>query len=130
MVALNFKAQFADDVEDGRKCRTIRAPRKDDRNPKAGDKLQLYTGMRQKGCRKLRDVLCWRVRSVEISHMGIKIEGRQLYAGDAPAHAGGVDPESYDGDFAREDGFGSFSDMVDFFAKEHSLPFNGLLIEW
>ena len=130
MVALNFKAQFADAVEDGYKRRTIRAPRKDGRNPKAGDKLQLYTGMRQRGCRKLRDAECWRVREVDIDYMGIKIDGRPLYAGDAPAYQGGVDPEQYDGDFARADGFDSFTSMLEFFKAEHSLPFTGLLIEW
>jgi hypothetical protein len=130
MVALNFKAQFADDVEDGRKRRSIRAPRKDGRDPKKGDRLQLYTGMRQKGCRKLGDSLCVRIRSVEIDHMGIKLDGRQLYAGDAPAYQGGPDPERYEGDFARADGFDSFPEMVEFFEREHGLPFKGNLIEW
>lgn len=130
MVALNFKAQFADDVEEGRKRRTIRAPRKDGRDPKPGDRLQLYTGMRQSGCRKLRDAECWRVRPVEIDHMGIKIDGRPLWTGDAPAYQGGVDPESYEGDFVRADGFDSFTEMANFFEQEHGLPFKGLLIEW
>lgn len=130
MVALNFKSQFADDVEDGRKRRSIRAPRKDGRDPKPGDKLQLYTGMRQKGCRKLREAQCVRVRPVEIDHMGITLDGRKLYAGDAPAYAGGVDPENYDSDFARADGFGTFQDMCEFFESEHGLPFKGRLIEW
>lgn len=130
MVALNFKAQFAADVEDGLKCRTIRAHRKDGRDPRRGTKLQLYTGMRQKGCRKLLDVECTSARLVEISHMGVTLEGRKLYAGDAPAYLGGVQPESYDGDFARADGFDSFPDMAEFFEREHGLPFYGLLIEW
>lgn len=130
MVALNFKAQFADDVEEGRKRRSIRARRKDGRDPKAGDALQLYTAMRQAGCRKLGDAKCVRVREVEINHMGVKIAGRQLYAGDAPAFRGSPDPESYDGDFARADGFGTFSEMVEFFEREHGLPFTGNLIEW
>lgn len=130
MVALNFKPEFADDVEDGRKRRSIRAPRKDGRNPKAGDKLQLYTGMRHKDCRKLRDAQCVSVRPVEIDHMGVTLEGRKLYCGDAPAYAGGVDPEHYDSDFARADGFDTFQDMREFFEREHGLPFKGLLIEW
>lgn len=130
MVALNFMAQFADDVEGGRKRRSIRAPRKDGRDPKPGDKIQLYTGMRQKGCRKLGEATCWRVRPVEISHMGIKLGDRQLFAGEAPASWGGVDPESYDGDFAKADGFDCFQDMCEFFEKVHGLPFKGLLIEW
>ena len=33
MPALNFQKRFADDVESGRKCQTIRAPRKDGRDP-------------------------------------------------------------------------------------------------
>lgn len=130
MVALNFKPEFADDVEFGHKRRSIRAPRKDGRDPKPGDVLQLYTGMRQKGCRLLGKALCLRVRPVEIDYSGVTLEGRKLYCGDAPAYAGGVDPESYDSDFARADGFGTFQDMREWFEKQHGLPFAGLLIEW
>lgn len=130
MVALNFKAQFADDVEIGRKRRSIRAPRKDGRNPKMGDQLQLYTGMRSSACRKLGDAICSRVRLVEIDYDGVRIEGRKLYCGDAPAYAGGVDPEHYDSDFARADGFDTFQTMREFFEYEHGLPFAGFLIEW
>lgn len=130
MVALNFKEQFANDVEDGRKNRSIRAPRKDGRVPKKGEPAHLFTGMRSKKCRKLRLSVVERVRPVEINHMGVKIEGRPLYAGDAQAYQGGPDPEAYDGDFARADGFDSFGDMADFFEKEHGLPFHGFLIEW
>lgn len=130
MVALNFKAEFADDVEDRRKRRSIRAPRKDGRNPKPGDDLQLYTGMRQAGCRKLGEAKCVRVRPVEISHMGIVLDGRKLYAGDTPAYLGSPDAESYDGDFARADGFSNFTEMADWFDKTHGLPFVGNLIEW
>jgi hypothetical protein len=55
---------------------------------------------------------------------------RKLYAGDAPAYQGGVQPDQYDGDFVRADGFDNFSDMADFFAKHYGLPFEGQLIEW
>lgn len=130
MVALNFKEQFADDVEEGRKRRSIRAPRKDGRLPKKGEPAYLFTGMRTKKCRRLGESVVARVRMVEIDYTGVKIEGRALYAGDAPAYQGGPDPESYDGDFARADGFDSFSDMADWFKKQHGLPFIGNLIEW
>lgn len=130
MVALNFMAQFADDVEDGRKSRSIRAPRKDGRNPTAGCTLQLYTGMRTAACRKLADAKCVRVRSVLIDYHGIEIDGRKLYCGDAPAYTGGVDPEHYDSDFARADGFDCFQSMREFFETTHGLPFSGFLIEW
>lgn len=130
MVALNFKAEFADDVEEGRKRRSIRSPRKDGRVPKKGEPAHLFTGMRTKKCRKLRLATVTRVRPVEIDHTGVKLEGRALFAGDAPAYQGAPDPEAYDGDFARADGFDSFSDMADWFAKTHGLPFKGNLIEW
>jgi hypothetical protein len=130
MVALNFKEQFADEVEWGKKSRSIRAPRKNGRNPKRGDKLQLYTGMRQKGCRKLAEATCTRVRPVTITGTNIILDGRTLYAGYAPAYAGGMDPDHYDGDFAMADGFHGFQDLRDWFEEQHGLPFTGLLIEW
>lgn len=130
MVALNFMSQFADDVDLGYKRRSIRAPRKDGRNPTAGCELQLYTGMRTAACRKLADAKCVRVRPVLIDYHGVEIEGRKLHCGDAPAYAGGVDPEHYDSDFARADGFDCFQSMCGFFRKTHGLPFNGFLIEW
>lgn len=133
MVALNFKAEFADDVDEGRKRRSIRAPRKDGRVPKKGERAHLFTGMRSPKCRRLRDGeadTVWRVRPVQISHAGVCLDGRMLFAGDTPAYQGGPDPEAYDGDFARADGFDSFSDMADWFQKQHGLPFSGNLIEW
>lgn len=129
MVALSFKSAFVDDIEEGRKRRTIRQVRKAG-NPVPGKPLQLYTGMRTKACEKIKDAVCTRVRPVVIEHTGITLEGRRLYAGDAPAYQGGVDPEHYDGDFARADGFDCFGDMAEFFEKEYGLPFAGQLIEW
>lgn len=130
MVALNFQKQFADDVEAGRKTRSIRAPRKDGRVPQKGELAHLFTAMRSKACRKIGLSIVVRVRPIEIDHTGVKIDGRILYAGDTPAYQGGPDAEHYDGDFARADGFDSFSDMADWFLKNHGLPFSGYLIEW
>lgn len=130
MPALNFKAEFADDVEDRIKLRSIRKRRKDGRDPKPGDRLHLYTGMRQKGCRKLGEADCMRVRPVEIDHMGVTLDGRRLYCGTAPAFEGSVNPDGYDSDFARADGFSDFQEMKDWFDHQHGLPFSGLLIEW
>lgn len=129
MVALNFKPEFVYPIDAGIKRRTIRRVRKAG-NPEPQKPLQLYTGMRTKGCEKIRDVTCTRVRPVVIDHTGITLDGRALYAGDAPAYQGGEDPESYDGDFARADGFNDFSEMVDFFDSQYGLPFEGQLIEW
>lgn len=129
MVALNFKAEFVIAIDGGQKTRTIRQVRKSG-NPKRGDVLQLYTGMRTKACEKIRDAKCIRVRPVTICHMGVKLDGKNLLAGDSPAYLGGPDSEGWDGDFARADGFDTFSDMVEFFEKQYGLPFNGQLIEW
>lgn len=129
MVALNFKTVFADDIELGRKTRTIRKIRARG-NPVAGCALQLYTKLRSKSAEKLRDATCTQVRPVLIDHTGVTLNGRALWAGDAPAYQGGPDPENYDGDFARADGFDAFGDMVEFFEKQYGLPFEGQLIEW
>lgn len=65
MVALSFKSQFEAPVAAGLKLQTIRANRK--RNPRVGDRLQLYVGMRTKQCRKIRpDVVCTAVWPIEI----------------------------------------------------------------
>lgn len=117
MVALNFKAQFADAVASGSKKQTIRAFRKDNRDPQYGDALQLYTGMRTKQCRKLRDAKVARVTAVDIYENGV-VHGDR-----------GLTPRELE-NFARNDGFPSFGHMTDFFKAEHGLPFRGLLIEW
>jgi len=70
VVAYNFQARFADAVERGEKSQTIRAPRKDGRHAKVGDALQLYTGMRTKQCRKLRDAKCHDVCPILIDENG------------------------------------------------------------
>ncbi|HMI56402.1 MAG TPA: hypothetical protein VK494_09455 [Gemmatimonadaceae bacterium] len=129
MVALNFKAEFVDRIDGGEKTRTIRQTRKAG-NPKRGDLMQLYTGMRTKKCEKIRDVICTSIRPVLINHMGVVLDGRHLWAGDAPAYQGGPQPDYYDGDFARADGFDCFGDMLDFFDRQYGLPFEGQLIEW
>jgi hypothetical protein len=118
MVALSFKPDFAFAIGAGRKTRTIRRVRKSG-NPQRGDVLQLYTGMRTSKCEKIRDATCTRGRPVTIDHTGVTLDGRRLYGGDAPAYRGGPQPESYDGDFARADGFDSFSGMLDFFEKHY-----------
>lgn len=129
MVALSFKPEFVVAIDAGIKRRTIRRVRKAG-NPKKGQVLQLYTGLRTKDCEKIRDVTCTRVRSVLIDHMGVTLDGRGLIAGHSPAFLGGPDPEEYDGDFAHADGFESFGDMVEFFEGHYGLPFEGQLIEW
>lgn len=116
MPALNFKKQFMAAVLTGTKSQTIRAPRK--QPIKAGDKLHLFTGMRTKGCMRLRVTTCTRVGSVEI-HANGQIALGNSYLSTRQMEA-----------FAKADGFGSTEEMVAWFREVHGLPFKGQLIEW
>ncbi len=116
MPALNFQARFASLVESGRKRQTIRPYRKDGRDPKPGETLYLYTGMRTKVCRKLGEATC-----SSIYHVTIRKNEIWLY--------GGLNFRSLD-DFARADGFRNFSEMEKWFERYHKLPFSGMLIQW
>ena len=64
MPALGFQKQFVPMIEDGSKHHTIRRKRK---NPiKVGDVLYLYTGMRTKQCRLIKEVTCTAVVPIKI----------------------------------------------------------------
>lgn len=121
MPALNFQARFAPLVEAGEKTQTIRARRKDGRDPKPGDRLYLYTGMRTKSCRKLATAECTSVKPIKVFRLGAVIDSD----GHDDVRAGGA-AES----FASADGFESYAEMAGWFYRTHGLPFNGLLIRW
>lgn len=118
MPALNFKKQFAPAVESWDKTQTIRAKRKDGRDPKAGDQLYLYTGMRTKACRKLGQTVCKETKQCTIK------ENLAIYIG---THCLTVGEEEQ---FARDDGFKTRGEFLNFFRETHGLPFYGLLIKW
>ena len=118
MSALSFKKQFAQDVESGKKRQTIRAIRKDFRKIKPGEKLYLYTGMRTKGCRKLKESDCISVRHFRmITSTTWTINGKLA-----------TDAEQVQ--IAEDDGFTCVVDMVEFFRDVHGLPFEGHIINW
>ncbi len=117
MPQFNFKKQFAPAVESGKKRQTIRAKRKDGRNPHVGDKLYLFVGLRTKGCRRLGEAICLIVHQITIDQEGINIDGRWLNPWEKLQ-------------VANADGFKTFHDMKCFFNKEHGLPFEGLLYKW
>ena len=126
MPALNFKKQFAPDVESGKKRQTIRAYRKDGRDPKPGDQLYHYTGMRTKACRHLCNAVCESVTPIrlEAEKIGPYIDHYQVIKGRvylSPTSANAL---------AKADGFETAEDFFKFFEKTHGLPFNGLLIKW
>ena len=127
MPSLNFKKRFAGMVEEGLKPekertgrikgQTIRAFRKDCRNPRIGDTLYLFTGMRTKSCRRLGQTVCKSVKQITVDQYGINVAGRWL------------GPIARD-NLAVADGFSCFTEMREFFEKEHGLPFDGLLYKW
>lgn len=126
MPALNFKAQFADDVEHGVKRQTVRAPRKDGRaHAKVGDTLKLYTGMRTKQCRLLGEATVTRIATILIEPTSMKLNGRQVYSSLSSRD----DPPT-DNEFAEADGFDSFMHMASWFDDIHGLPFKGVVIYW
>lgn len=116
MVAFSFKEQFAEAVASGAKTQTIRQTAR----AKPGDRLQLYTGMRTKKCRKLvdPDPVC-----TLVDYVGIRPD--YLTLGNKAKHAGDAD------DFARRDGFRDYADMVAWFQKEYGSPyFQGYVHAW
>lgn len=128
MPALNFMAEFASMIEDGDKRQTIRAPRRDGRpHARVGDTIKLYTGMRRPGCRLLREARVVMVKPVVIRSTDMDLGDRRLQAGSGNQYS---DPDEFDNDFARIDGFDSFTAMAEWFDSVHGLPFEGVAIRW
>ncbi len=139
MIALNFQAQFVPAIESGLadlagevhhahrgvppKRQTIRAYRKDSKDPHYGEFRSLYTGMRTKACRKLGEVALVRVVDLLIEADFVLIDPCAEH-GAARTRGAGADL------FAQRDGFKSFRAMVEWFDKTHGLPFRGLLLRW
>lgn len=104
MPALSFQNQFVPMIEDGTKHHTIRRKRK---SPiKVGDVLYLYTGMRTKQCKLIKDVHCSSVVPVVIyPNLGrVVLDGRMLSLDDTLR-------------FAVRDGFANQMDFFKFFER-------------
>lgn len=117
MPAYNFKAMFAEAVESGRKPCTIRKRRK--RPTKPGETLYLYTGMRTKECRKLREEECLAVVPVRIDEREIVLNGYELDSAQADYLAYLDSGEHW-----------HWRRFVMFFRETYELPFEGVLIQW
>ena len=116
MPALNFKPRFVRAIERGFKRQTIRAKRKDGRDPKAGDLLYLYTGLRTKAVRSLGGRRCYSAEVINIYNSTcVFYRGSFLNMDEREA-------------LAHADGFSTWEEMIDFFKGR--LPLFGLLIRW
>jgi hypothetical protein len=126
MPALNFQPRFAALVQRGEKRQTIRLPR---RQPiRVGQMLYLYTGLRTKQARLLREAVCTSVGPVEITD-GIH-EKTAIPYDPGILYVNGMRIGFGKDAFARADGFDSWADMVAWFKSTHGLPFHGHLITW
>lgn len=127
MVAYSFQRFFCRAIADGRKCQTIRAPRR--RHAKPGERLQLYFGMRTKFCRKLiPDPVCVSVVPVRLvfgpdAPIAMEVDGEELTERQMEV-------------FAQLDGFRDVEEMTHFWWGFHGDPeheqlaFEGVLIRW
>lgn len=127
MPAYNFKKQFADDVESGKKRGTIRKMGKR-KPPVVGEKIKLYTGMRTKACRLLAEPVCLEVSEIKIrtkfDEVLIRICGDEYFC-------------LFDSDkalthIAQRDGFETKEQFFKFFAEgaDENGDFYGHWIEW
>jgi hypothetical protein len=73
MPALNFKKHFPPKILAGEKPFTLRALRKDGRDPKIGEPLYMFTGQRQKDCKKFNEAPCRFATTVKLSWRSISI---------------------------------------------------------
>lgn len=122
MAAYNFQKQFAPAIESWNKRHTIRRIGKR-HHSKPGDRIQLYTGMRTKYCRKIinPDPICLYCKPVSI------------LVCDSGIRAVSVDsiPVKDLAAFALSDGFESLACMAQFWQEFHgSGEFHGLIVGW
>jgi hypothetical protein len=115
-----FQERFAGMVERGEKCRTIR--KRPARMPVVGDVIdcRAWEGAAYRSKqRKLREVVLTEVREVKICEDALtEYCGRPL-----------GEMETLD-EFAQEDGFRNWEEMVAWFRETHGLPFEGVLLVW
>ena len=137
MVAYSFKRRFVDPIRVGLaqpidvpatklshvtpKRQTIRAERK--RHAQPGEELQLYCGMRTRGC-----FLIGHARCIAVEPVRLKFTLPQSVDVGGAVTAGLTELNK----FAKLDGFRSWADMVVFWSDEHPdvSVFSGVRIRW
>lgn len=108
------------------KLQTIRAVGKR-RHVRPGEEVQLYTGMRSKGCFLIGRGRCKDVRDILIT---LKQIGGCVSVGSSQQRLAVYQGEGL-GEFARSDGFDGWASMLRFWKDEHgdTETFIGVLIE-
>lgn len=122
MVAYSFKQRFVEAIRGGTKRQTIRADRR--RHARPGEEVQLYCGMRTRGC-----FLIARARCIETLPIELSFVSRCIVIGTRATIVGRQNRDA----FARADGFDTWDDMMAFWRQEHphvGPSFCGVLVSW
>ncbi|SLN36760.1 hypothetical protein AQS8620_01317 [Aquimixticola soesokkakensis] len=109
MVAYNFLPEFSAAIQAGEKWSTIR-PNGKRAHARAGQELQLYTGMRSPRCALLLRVPCAAAMPIEIHRDAAYVNGERR---DNPA---------YFETLAAMEGFANFGNMQAWFDRRYGLP--------
>lgn len=115
-----FKPRFAAMVKDGLKLQTVRPGPK--RMPRPGDVIdcRMWEGKAYRSKQvRLCEGMITEVLPVRIEEDGLKAGPWLLWPGSEEACG-----------FARLDGFRNYEEMREWFAAEHGLPFEGVVICW
>jgi hypothetical protein len=120
MALINFSREdFIDAVANGSKHFTIRQLRK--KPIKKGETLQLYTGLRTKQARKLKDTVCKNIWDIKIENKKNEfffwLDNKQLSLTRV-------------NDISNKIGFDSVEEWLEYFKVKYKFPFKGQLIEW
>lgn len=125
-----FQNRFEADIVAGRKSHTIRGHRRDGKpRAKMGEtiSLRVWTGKPYRS--KQREIARGVVDKIE----SIAVHSNGISLGDGTLRVWFMGEwnhiEMLNG-FARRDGFGSWSEMRDWFKATHGLPFSGSLVGW
>ena len=120
MPAINFKSQFTAQILSGKKPFTLRAPRKDGRDPQAGQALYLFTAMRTKQCRKIAEKPCRLAVTVKLSWRCIFVPT-----------IGDLREDHHLESFSRLDGFNNYREFCQFHEVRPGMdPKSIRLIAW
>jgi hypothetical protein len=134
MVAYSFQRQFVVPIQQGLgidnidlgvvpKRHTIRADRK--RHARPGEELQLYRGMRTRGCFLIGRARCTSISTITLvfrgEAIGVWIDGTRTAASLRARNA-----------FARSDGFNDWAGLVEFWKENHGPlgSWDGVIIRW
>ena len=120
MTAISFSV-FKDKIISGKKRQTIRKVRK---NPiREGMDLELYWWQRSPNNEFLGKTTCLKVTEITIHRNHIDYLDSRGYKSRISSVYGLLN-------FALNDGFSNWDELVTFFVDTHGLPFTGSLIEW